>query len=138
MISILKNLFTKSPPPEFHDKDLGVLKVDRGIWGGTVLHDGREVRFSVGGTETAPDPGLLASVRRLLMRFSDTERSAIEFLRSREVELHQARLDFYEFEFIWEAKPNDYAFEFLADGDDSRVWRVEFVAGQPSQTGYDD
>jgi hypothetical protein len=138
MFSSLKNLFTKSPPPEFRDSELGVLNLDGGIWGCTVQRDGRELRFWVGGTKTAPDAGLLASVRRLLARFPDTERCAIEFLRSREAELRQARLDFYAFEFIWEAKPDDFAFEFLAGGDDSRVWRVEFVAGQPSQTGYDD
>lgn len=139
MFSSLKNLFTKSPPPEFRVSELGVLKLDSGtLWGGAVQRDGRELRFWVGGTETAPDAGLLVSVRRLLARFTDTERSAVEFLRSREVELRQARLDFYAFEFIWEAKPDDFAFEFLADADDSRVWRVEFVAGRPSQTGHDD
>ena len=138
MFSSLKNLFTKSPSPEFRDSELGVLKGDSGIWGGTVQRDGRELQFWVGGTETARDAGLLGSVRSLLARFADTERSAIEFLRSREAELRQARLVFYAFEFIWEAKPDDFAFEFLADGDNSRVWRVEFVAGQPSQTGYDD
>jgi hypothetical protein len=139
MFSSLKNLFTKSPPPEFRDSELGVLKLDSGtVWGSTVQHDGRELRFWVGGTESAPDAALLASARRLLARFSEAERSAVEFLRSRETEVRQARLDFYAVEFIWEARPDDFAFEFLADGDDSRVWRVEFVAGQPSQTGYDD
>ena len=56
----------------------------------------------------------------------------------RESELREAQLDFYSFEFLWEDKPNDFAFEFLAGGDDSQVWRVEFIAGQPSQTGFDD
>jgi len=138
MFSSLKNLFTKSPPPEFRDSELGVLTLECGVWGGTVQHDGRELRFSVGGTETAPDAALLGSVRSLLARFSDTERSAIEFLRSRETDLRQARLDFYSFDFIWEAKPDNFALEFLANGDDSRVWRVEFVDGQPSEIGYDD
>jgi len=62
----------------------------------------------------------------------------MEFLRSREAELRQARLDFYAFEYLWEDQPDNFAFEFLADESDSRVWRVEFVAGQPSQSGYDD
>ena len=62
----------------------------------------------------------------------------MEFLRNREAELRKARLDFYAFEYLWEDKPDNFSFEFLADGDDSRVWRVEFVAGQPSQSGYDD
>ena len=139
MFSSLKNLFTKSTPPEFHDSELGVLKLDCGtVWGGTVQQDGRELRFWIGGTGTAPDAALLASARRLLARFPDTERSAVEFLRSRETELRQARLDFSSFQFIWEARPDDFALEFLANQDDSGVWRVEFVDGQPSQTGYED
>ena len=138
MFDNLKSLFAKSLPPEFRDLDLGSLKLDRGLWGGSVQRDGRELRFWLAGTETAPDPGLLGRACSLLTRFPDTERRATEFLCSREAELRQARLDFYAFEFLREDKPDNFAFEFLADGDDSRVWRVEFVAGQPSQSGYDD
>lgn len=138
MFSIFKKHFTKSQPPEFRDSELGVLTFECGVWGGTVQHDGREIRFWIGGTGTAPDAGLLCSVRSLLSKFSDTERRAVEFLRSRETELCQARLDIYSFDFIWEARPDNFALEFLADGDDSRVWRVTFVAGQPSETGYED
>ena len=138
MFSRLKSLFAKPPPPEFRDSELGVLTLDCGVWIGTAQREQRALRFIVAGTETAPDAGLLGRVRSLLSRFSDTERSAMEFLRSRESEVREARLDFYSFEFLWEDKPDDFAFEFLAGGDDSRVWRVEFVAGQPSQTGFDD
>jgi hypothetical protein len=138
MFDSLKSLFAKSTPPEFRDPDLGSLKLDRGVWGGSVQRDGRELRFWLAGTETTPDPGLLGRARSLLTRFADTERCVTEFLRSREAELRQARLDFYAFEYLWEDKPDNFAFEFLADGDDSRIWRVEFVAGQPSQSGYDD
>lgn len=31
-----------------------------------------------------------------------------------------------------------YTLEFVADQDDSRVWRVEFEVGQPSRTSFDD
>ena len=110
MFSSFKSLFTKSSSPEFRDSELGVLKLDCGVWGGLAQHDGRELRFWVGGTEKAPDACLLGSVRSLLSRFADTERRAVEFLLSRESELRQARLDFYAFEFIWEAKPADFAF----------------------------
>ena len=109
------NLFAKPPPPEFRDSELGVLKLDCGVWIGIVHQAGRDLRFIVAGTATAPDAGLLGSVRSLLTRFQDTERGALEFLRSRESELRQARSDFYSFEFLWEGKPNDFAFEFLAD-----------------------
>jgi hypothetical protein len=138
MFSRLKSLFTKPPPKEFRDSELGVLTLDCNLWGGTAQREGRVLRFSVAGTETAPDSGLLGRVRSLLARFPDMERSAIEFLRSRESELGQSQLEFYAFDFLWEDKPDDFTFEFLAGGDDSRVWRVEFVAGQPSQTGFDD
>jgi hypothetical protein len=138
MFSGLKSLFKKTQPPEFRDSELGVLVLDCNVWGGKVRSDGRELRFCVGGTEKAPDARLLEKVRRLMPRFAETERSAVEFLRSREPEVGQARLDFYAFEFLWENKPDDFTFEFLADKDDSRVWRVEFVEGQPQRTGFDD
>ena len=124
--------------PEFRHPELGVLTLDCGVWGGSVQRDGRGVRFWVAGTETAPNSGLLGRVCSLLPRFSDAERKAMDFLLSNESELRQSRLDFYSVEFLWEDKPDDFAFEFLADGDDSRVWRVEFVAGQPIHTGFDD
>lgn len=138
MLSRLKRLFAKPPAPEFRDEELGVFTFYGSVWMGKVRRDGRDLRFSVAGTETAPDAGLLGRVRSLLAEFADVERAAIQFLRSRESELHQARLEFYSFELLWEDKPDDFTFEFLADRDDSRVWRADFVAGQPRHTGFDD
>ena len=128
----------RRPPRQLQHAEFGTLTFESGLWSGQIQREERQLPFSVAGTDTAPDAGLLNGVRNLLSRLRDTERIAMEFLRSREPELRQARLDFYSFEFIWENKPNDFALEFLADGDDSRVWRVEFVAGQPSQAGFDD
>lgn len=134
----LKNLFTKTTPPEFSDPELGILTFDCGIWIGSVHQGGRELRFFVAGTEDAPDAALLGCVRDLLSHLPSVEKTAIEFLRRREAELSQVRLDFYSFEFLWETKPDDFAFEFLADGDDSSIWRVEFVSGKPATSGFDD
>src|SRR4051812_19254111 len=111
MFSLLKSLFTKSPPPEFRDSNLGVLMLDCGVWIGTVQRDGRALRFIVAGTETAPDAVLLDRVRSLLGRFSDMERSAMSFLRSRESELREAQLALYSFEFLWEDRPDDFVLE---------------------------
>lgn len=138
MFSRLKNLFAKPPLREFRDPELGVLTLDCGMWIGRVDRDERRLRFIVAGTDAAPAAGLLGRVRTLLERFPSVERQAMEFLRNREADLFQARLDFYSFEFLWEDKPEDFTFEFLAEGDDSRVWRVEFVAGQPVTSGFDD
>jgi hypothetical protein len=138
MFDRFKSLFEKPMPREFIDPDLGSLKLDRGVWEGLVQRGGRDLSFHIAGTGIAPDSGLLVHVRCLLSRFSEAEHSAIEFLRSHESDLRQARLDFYAFDFLWEDKPDDFAFEFLANGDDSGVWRVEFVDGQPTHSGYDD
>ena len=138
MFSNIKSWFAKPPPPNFSDSELGVLTLDSGIWMGTAQLDGRTLRFLVAGTENAPDAGLLGCVRSLLARFPTVEQSAIDFLRQKEPELHQAHLDFYSLEFLWEDRPDDFAFEFLLAGDESRIWRVEFVAGQPAISGFDD
>jgi hypothetical protein len=128
----------RQPPRRLQHPEFGTLTFESGLWSGQIQRDGREVHFFVAGTDATPDAGLLSCVHSLLARFRETERIAMEFLRIREPELRQAKLDFDSFSFLWEDKPDDFAFEFLADGDDSRAWRVEFVAGQPNQTGFDD
>ena len=61
MFNRIKSLFTKekTPPPEFHDAELGVLTAESGLWSGTVTRDGFTIPFSVAGTQAAPSSGLL-------------------------------------------------------------------------------
>ena len=138
MLSRLRRLFSRPAPVEFRDPELGILVLDCGVWIGSVPLERRRLRFVVAGTETEPYPGLLIRARALRAGFSGVERVAMEFLRSREKEVSESRLEVYAFECLWEERPEDFALEFLADGDDARIWRVEFVAGRPSQTGFDD
>jgi hypothetical protein len=138
MFSRLKKQFLKQSEPEFRDSELGVLTFDQGLWTGKTQRDERVLNFTISGTKTGPNSSLLASARALSARFVEIESMAVEFLRSREPELRQARLSFYSFEFLWEDKPDDFTFEFLADGNDSQIWRVDFVGGRPTQTGFDD
>jgi hypothetical protein len=140
MFSQIKTLFTreKKTRPEFHDVELGVLTGKGEIWSGTVIRDGIKIPFVVAGTLTAPDNGLLERVRYILSRFREVEREGLAFLRSEMAEVRLSEFTFYCREFLWENKPEIYAMEWLADGDDSRVWRVNYEAGKPKEAGFDD
>jgi hypothetical protein len=54
MFDKLKSLFAKPTPPDYRDPELGSLKFDGDLWEGSVQQGGRELRFYLAGTETAP------------------------------------------------------------------------------------
>ncbi|HEV2393457.1 MAG TPA: hypothetical protein VG146_13985 [Verrucomicrobiae bacterium] len=81
---------------------------------------------------------MLRRVGGIIGRFPEVERQAADYLREHEAEIGKAALEVYGLEVTEGNRPDDFSLEFLADGDDSRVWRVEFEAGQPKQTGFDD
>ncbi len=116
----------------------GLLTSDGGLWSGMARSDGREVRFTVGGTHSAPDDALLRRVGIIISSFAEVERRATHYLRAQEAEVSKAAFEVYGLDVTEENHPDDFTLEFVADGDDSRVWRVEFEAGQPKRTGFDD
>jgi hypothetical protein len=115
-----------------------VLTGQSDIWSGTVIRDDIKIPFAVAGTLTAPDNGLLERVRYIVSRFREVEREGLAFLRSEVAEVGSSQFIFHGLEFLWEDKPDIYAMEWLADGDDSRVWRVNYEAGKPKEAGFDD
>ena len=128
----------RKPAHEVRHPAYGVLTGQGGVWTGIGRSNGREVRFTVGGTESAPDDVLLQRVDAILGKFADVERRAVEFLRREEDEVKRAAFEVYGLDVPDEKHPDDFALEFVADRDDSRVWRVEFESGQPKCTGFDD
>lgn len=138
MFQRLKSLFAAKPPVEFRHPEFGVLRLNSGLWSGEAQRDGRSIRFCVGGTDTAPDAGLLDRVRELLGRFRDVERTALDFLRAQEASVCDGEFEFYSLDFLWEDKPHLYTLEFTLAGDGDGLWRVEFESGQPKYVGRDD
>ncbi len=128
----------RKPERQFRHPDFGVLTSDGSLWTGEIQQAGRSIRILVGGTENAPSERLLSLCHSILGRFAELEGRAIEFLRNRESEVRRAQLDFYTLDVTDEQHPDDFNFEFIESRDDSRVWRVEFVAGEPKHTGFDD
>src|ERR1043166_4249526 len=117
MFQRIKSLFAVKPPTEYHHRELGVLTLDSGVWSGIARRDGREMRFYVGGTESAPDAGLLDRVVELLERFSQVEKAGLEFVRSQSPEVI-GEFTFYSLDFLWEDKPHIFAIEFTLAGDE--------------------
>jgi len=120
---------------------LGLLtsaETDSSLWEGKARIDGRDIPFIIGGSETAPDERLVAQLQSIMARFGSLERQAIEFLRRRESEVRDAKLETYLLDLSDERRHDDFTFEFVDSASDSQVWRVEFVAGEPRHTGFDD
>jgi len=131
-------MFTAKSPVEFVHPEFGVLSLDSGLWSGKVQRDGRDIRFCIAGTSTAPDDGLLGQLRDLLGRFAEVERAAMDFLRMQAPALRSREFTFYSIDFLWEEKPDAFAMEFRLAGDEYGIWRVEFDRGQPKSVGRDD
>lgn len=138
MFERFKSWFAAKPPAVVVHPDFGTLTCDLGIWIGERQQAGRTIRFCVGGTETEPDAGLLRHLHQALERFEELERSALDFLCRLDPNLQPGEFQFYSLDFLWESKPDDFAFEFTLDGDPDGIWRVEFERGVPRSTGRDD
>jgi len=139
LIGILSESFRKKTPPrQFQHPDLGTFVLEDGLWSGLLRRDGRDIRFVVGGGDTAPDARLLDRAQSILSSFPKVEQQAVAFLRSRESEAGQMPLDFYMLDVTDGKRPDDFTLEFIGEDDGDRVWRVEFEAGQPKSTGFDD
>jgi len=128
----------RQPTREVRHPTYGLLTGDGGVWTGTARSSGWEVRFTVSGTDSAPDENLLQRVGDIIGRFPELERRAVEHLREHEVGIGKGALDVYGLDVAESDHPDDFTLEFVADADDSRVWRVEFEGGQPKRTGFDD
>ena len=138
LFSRFKSAFQKSPRREFQDPELGIFILESAIWSGKAKHADREIQFYVAGTEDIPYPVLKNSLRKLLANFKSTEMEAENFLKNQESELKDSKLSFYSVDFLWEDRPDDFSMEFLADENDSVVWRVNFQNGKPKNAGFDD
>ena len=131
----------RKPLRKIQHPQLGLLtsaETDSSLWEGQARIDGRDIPFIIGGSETAPDERLVAQLQGIMARFGSLERQAVEFLRSRESEVRDAKLDTYLLDVTDERRQDDFTFEFIDSANDSQVWRVEFVAGEPRHTGFDD
>ncbi|GDY21770.1 hypothetical protein LBMAG56_31170 [Verrucomicrobiota bacterium] len=128
----------RKPERQFRHPELGLFTSDDDLWMCEVRRDGRDIRIVVGGTESAPSEKLLAQGQEILGRFAEVEQRAIEFLRTREAEVLDGTLELYALDIIDEQRPDDFTFEFIDSRNGERAWRVEFVAGEPRHTGFDD
>ena len=125
------------PQRQFRHPSWGRFTYEDGLWSGELPQPDRTLRLVVGGNADAPSEALLAQAEAIRNRFPELERQALEFLRQREVDIREARLDFYLLRQEDEERSDTFTFEFLDPRDDSRVWRVEFVKQEPRYTGFD-
>lgn len=128
----------RKPTRKVQHPRLGMLASEGSLWAGVVRRDGRDIRFLVGGSENAADERLLSQVENIIGSFAESERRAVDFLRNREACVRDSHLDFYMLVVSDRGRPDHFTFEFVERGDDSREWRVEFIAGEPTHTGFDD
>lgn len=125
-------------PSEYHHPTLGVIVRAGGVWGGVTVQGRRDIAYWLAGDAIAPNSALLDRLCQLLERFEAVQRIATTFLREQEPDVRDAHIDCYAIELIRPEMPAEFTLEFLADRDDTRVWRVDFVNGEPARTGFDD
>lgn len=128
----------RKPERQFRHPELGLFASDNDLWMCEIRRDGRDIRVVVGGTESGPSERLLAKGQDILGRFAEVEQRAIKFLRTREAEVRDGTLELYALDVTDEQRPGDFTFEFIDSRNGERAWRVEFVAGEPRHTGFDD
>lgn len=141
MLKWLKRVFQASPsnpPAEFRHASLGLLSGEEGLWSGRVQQHGRDIPFTVAGTEAAPNPHLLEILLGLLTKLPDLEGIAREFLRPPQVPVKPNGFTFQAIELLWPEKPQCFTLVFALEGDPGAVWRAEFANGQPKYSGRDD
>lgn len=128
----------RKPARYFRHAEFGVFTSDGDLWSCELHRESRALRLLIAGTKDEPNERLLTQAKSILERFAAVEQRAIEFLRNREKELCATTLNFYCLDITNVQRPKDFTFEFIDPRDDSLVWRVEFVAGEPKRTGFDD
>jgi hypothetical protein len=146
MFELFKSLFAAKTPVTLNDPELGLLTYGHGVWSGATRSGERDIHYYLSGDDAAPNATQLNAFRKILARFDDFEGRAVEFLvertsgedrstaeffREKRSTIEQRDFDFYAIDFLWEERPDEFAMEFLLDGDVDGVWRVEFKNGQP-------
>ena len=126
----------RQPIREFRHPAYGLLTGEGDLWSGTAQAEGRQVRFTVSGTEAAPKDSEMQRLAAVIGKFSEIHVEAINFLRAKEPDLANAVFEVYELEI--DACPDCFTISFVADKDDSRIWGVVYEAGKPTSTGFDD
>jgi hypothetical protein len=149
MLDCIKALFRKAktaPPPEFHDAELGVLTGDSALWSGTITQNGTEICFTVAGTPTVPDQGLLDGVRNVVRKFPDIESAGLAFLRAQLADIWREefpnimsmKFTISSLTFLWPDKPDCFYLEWFGDTDDDCLWIVHYESGKPKEAGIED
>ena len=80
----------RQPRCEMQHPTFGSLTGEGGIWSGTARTNGREVHFTVAGSDSAPDEQSLRRIGGIIGRFPDVERQAAEHLRKQESEIGES------------------------------------------------
>jgi hypothetical protein len=123
---------------EMDHPTLGILTLEGELWSGKTEREGIEIPFRVAGSSEGPDRKLVERLTWFLDKFSDFQRTAVEFIRKQEPEVARGVFTFSAVSFLWETKPDHFGMEFDLAGDDESIWRVEFVGGRPHFVGRDD
>lgn len=79
----------RRPPRQLQHPEFGTLTFDSSLWSGQVQRDGRDIRFTIAGTESEPDSRLFQQLRTSISRLPELEKSALEFVRSQQPEVQQ-------------------------------------------------
>jgi hypothetical protein len=109
-------------------------------WTATVDVCGRQVRFDIGG-EGTPDLRLLEHAREIVRSYADFRSRVRAFLardaaRWSEFAEEIRGLEIEGVMLTWPDRPRN-GMIFFSGGDDCRLWRCDYVDGEPVDLGFD-
>ena len=128
----------RHPLQQMEHPEFGPLTLDGELWSGRVQRDGRAIDFIIAGTQAGPDSGLAECLRKVIRRFPEFERAALEFIRTHEPLLAQGQFSFESLELLFEQKPELFGMGFTLPDDPDGCWRVDFESERPKFVGRDD
>jgi hypothetical protein len=126
------------PTLVFEHTTLGSFVAQGDIWTSTVPDRGKSLELSLAGNESGPSAPLTAAASALLLRLTEVEESALDFLTSQEESPSREDFICQGLELLREDAPNHFSLSYVLFGDDGGVWRVEFEDGQPLFLTRDD
>jgi hypothetical protein len=145
MFGFLKKLFSTpcaDRVPLIHDPVLGELRqaADGDWWESTLAIGGRSVQFQIGG-DREPDAALVAHAREIAGDFSAFIRKVDDFLsvacgESPDAADEIRQLTLGSVCLFWPQRPRD-GMLFFQGPDEFRVWRCDYIQGQPRDLGCD-
>jgi hypothetical protein len=134
----------RRPKPKLDHPELGVITFDKYFWRGERTHRGNRFVFYVDGPVEGPSPPAVARLLAVLKNVDATTETAVDYLMSTKdnypfLNSHPLRREMWRLEDVGGPDENgDFDLHMELEGEPNGSWIVQFKAGRPVFSGYED